>query len=314
MTHNTIYFPFFVPPITGGDFITVEHIAGLNRMGFDARALYLNSDLGYLQFDVPIVQAPITFQGSDIIVIGEIHKKLFDQLRGANGRKVLHNQAPYYTFAGFDSIKQLNDYPLECVITSSDFAKSILLNMGVTRPIYRIRPFIPSFFVPGKKTLQIAFSPDKRPQESWFLRGYFQAKYSDLAHIPWIPLTRLSRAACAQILAQSAVYAAFPLLEGLGLMNLEAMAAGCLVVGYTGHGGSEYATKDNGIWIEDGNHEEFARKLGHACELVQSAPLNGYVENALATAHNYSLENFEKQLKEAYLAIMGPGAETFRRK
>jgi glycosyltransferase involved in cell wall biosynthesis len=96
-------------------------------------------------------------------------------------------------------------------------------------------------------------------------------------------------------------------------MSLEAMASGCLVVGYTGHGGSEYATEDNGIWVEDGNHAEFARKLSDACALVKAVPLNSYVENAIATARTYSLENFRQQLKEVYLAIMGPTAERFRK-
>ena len=313
MAHNTIYFPFFVPPVTGGDFVAVDHIAGLNRIGFDAKALYLNSDLGYLQFDVPRVQGPVNLQNNDIIVIGEIHKNLFNRLRSVKCRKVLHNQNPYYTFSGFDSAKQTNDYPFECVITPSEFTKNILLSMGVTKPIYRIHPFIPSYFIAGEKNLQIAFSPNKRPVESRFLMGYFQAKYASLAHIPWIPLTQMARPACAQILAQSAIYAAFPLLEGLGLMNLEAMAAGCLVVGYRGHGGSEYATDNNGVWIEDGNHEEFAQKLKDACQLVQSASPNSYVENAVATAHTFSLENFEQQLKEVYLAIMGSGVEMFRK-
>jgi len=63
---------------------------------------------------------------------------------------------------------------------------------------------------------------------------------------------------------QSAVYAAFPLREGLGLMCLEAMASGCLVVGYTGQGGMEYATMYNGHWIEEGYHENFVKALAEA--------------------------------------------------
>jgi len=41
---------------------------------------------------------------------------------------------------------------------------------------------------------------------------------------------------CAKVMAQSAIYGAFPLLEGLGLMSLEAMTSGCHVVGYVGGG------------------------------------------------------------------------------
>jgi glycosyltransferase involved in cell wall biosynthesis len=113
-------------------------------------------------------------------------------------------------------------------------------------------------------------------------------------------------------MAQSAVYAAFPRLEGLGLMSLEAMASGCHVVGYVGNGGVEYATDDNGMWVEEGDHNAFAAKLKEACDLVLSKAPNRYVENGIATARRYSQEAFDQQLKDAYMQIMGPMADQFR--
>jgi len=62
--------------------------------------------------------------------------------------------------------------------------------------------------------------------------GVFRSKFTELAHVPWLPLLNMPRQGCAKVMAQSAIYAAFPLLEGLGLMNLEAMASGCHVVGF----------------------------------------------------------------------------------
>jgi len=85
-------------------------------------------------------------------------------------------------------------------------------------------------------------------------------------------LSGFARQACAQIMAQSAVYAAFPFLESLGLMCLEAMASGCLVVGYTGQGGMEYATTHNGHWIEDGDHENFVKALGEGLHRASGPP------------------------------------------
>lgn len=314
-THvNTLYFPFYVPPVTGGDFVNVDHIKGLNNLGFDAKALYLQSDLGYLQFQVPVANgAGVRFKPDDIVVVGEIHKQLFDQLRTLDCVKVLHNQAPYYTFFGFDTVQQLNEYPLSHVITSSHFAKAKLIDMGVTKPIWCVRPFIPSFFAPGTKRLQIAFTPNKRPHESSYVMGLFKSKFPEFANVPWLSLTGMPRGSCAQIMAQSAIYAAFPLLEGLGLMTLEAMASGCHVVGYTGSGGTEYSTSGNGFWIDEGRHETFVLKLKACCDMVRDKLPAPNIDLGMETARGYSQAHFEAQLQACYLDIMGPRANQFRK-
>jgi glycosyltransferase involved in cell wall biosynthesis len=59
-------------------------------------------------------------------------------------------------------------------------------------------------------------------------------------------------------MAESAVFASFSYLKGLGLPPLEAMASNCLVCGFDGHGGSDFATADNGQWVQEGDHEGFA--------------------------------------------------------
>ena len=314
MAENTLYFPFFVPPVTGGDFVAIDHIAGLNRLGFDARALYFGADQRYLDFSVPAAAAGrVELKPNDIVVIGEIHKSLFHQLREVNCTKVMHNQNPYYTFYGFDTVKQLNDYPLTHIIVPSNFTKNRLLEMGVNKPIRHVRPFIPSYFTPGDKRLQIAFSPIKRPQEAAFLMGSFKSHYPEFSDVAWLALSKMPRQACAQIMAQSAVYAAFAMLEGLGLMSLEAMASGCQVVGYTGKGGSEYANEDNGYWIEEGEHEIFVQRLAECCHRARLGMHDPRVEAGMRTVHAYSLGNFESQLQETYLEIMGTDTDKFRK-
>jgi hypothetical protein len=313
MSQNTIYFPYYGRPHSGGDFVNIEHITALNRFGFNAKALYLSSDLGYLQFPVPTVKAAgLKITAHDIMVVPELHGGLFNKLKSIDCMKVMHNQAPYYTFFGFETVRHLNEYPLTHIITCSEFAKKMLRELGVTKPILLVRPSIPSYFSPAEKRLQIAFTPYKRTFETSFVAGIFKSRFPELAHIPWVRLTDMSRQACAEAMAQSAVYAAFPRLEALSLMSLEAMASGCHLVGYTGNGGDEYATDDNGFWIEEGDHATFAVKLKEACDLVSSKAPNRYVENGLLTARGYSQEAFEQQLSDVYMHIMGPMADRYR--
>jgi hypothetical protein len=310
MGHSSFYFSFYTPPTTGGDFVTIDHIAGLSRFGFDASALYFGSDLGYREFPVPAKPARnVKLNPDDIVVIGECQRAVFEQLRFVDCTKVMHNQNPYYMLSyGFDSVQRLNDYPLTHIIVPSIFAKNRLLDMGVTKPIRHVRPSIPEYFQPAAKRLQIAFSPNKRPQESAFIIAAFKARYPEFANVAWVPLSGISRQACAQIMAQSAVYAAFPMLEGLGLMCLEAMASGCLVVGYTGQGGKEYATIYNGHWIEEGDHENFVKTLAEGLHRARSEPPDPGIEAGIQTARGYSLENFETQLKQTYLELLGTRA------
>jgi hypothetical protein len=226
--------------------------------------------------------------------------------------KVVHNQNPFYTFMGFDSVQQLNEYPLTHILTTTAYTKKCLQGMGVAKPILVVRPFVPSYFAPSEKLLQIAYTTYKRGFEPGFVMGLFKSRYPELAHVHWVELRNMPRPACAGIMAQSAIYAAFPYLEGLGLMSLEAMASGCQVVGYIGGGGIEYATDHNGIWIEEGDHEGFVSGIKHACDLFLCKDRNQYVENAMATARRYSQEQFEQEIREAYGQIMGGMADRYR--
>jgi len=312
MAKNTIYYVFTLPPVSGGHFVSLEHIAALNAMGFNAKVYYVGPPDGFAKFTVPAVRAGAPLLPDDIIVVGEDHKPLLQQLKSMSCIRVLHNQNPYYTFAGFDSAADLFSYPLTRVIVPSTFCADRLGAMGMTQPISRVRPAVPDYFAPAEKRLQIAFSPRKRMIEALFLKGYFQARAPEYAHLPWVALNNMTRRDCAGAMAQACVYAALPHLESLGLMNLEAMASGCHVVGYTGQGGTEYATPENGDWITEGDHDAFVENLRDACRLYESAQPNPKIAASRATAAKFSRTVFEQELRETWLAIMGDRAELYR--
>jgi hypothetical protein len=309
MAKNTIYYGFSMPPATGGDFVAVEHIRALNKMGFDAKAYYGAFDDGYTKFPVPVAR-PSAFQPGDILVMGEVHS--FAAARAIPAIKVMHNQNPYMMSFGVESVAALNDYPLAHILVPSDFTAAKLAEMGVKKPVSRVRPSLPGYFAPAGKKLQIAYSPGKRSLEAKFLPAYFAAMAPEYAHVPWVRLQGMTREACAEALASCAVYAALPLLEGLGLMSLEAMASGCHVVGYTGHGGAEYATPENGDWIAEGDHADFAERLREACRLFESKSDNATIAAGLATAAKFSQANFEAELAAAWTTILGDKAGLYR--
>ena len=310
MARNTIYYGFSLPPVTGGDFVALDHVAGLNRLGFAAKAFYGASDSGYTQFSVPVARLGTLFQPDDIMVLGENHS--FAAARAIPAIKVMHNQNPYLTFFGIESVKALNAYPLSHILVSSDFGAARLREMGVEKSLHRVRPALPGYFAPGSKQLQIAYAPGKREIEASYLKGCFQGLAPEFADVPWISLQGLSREVVAEVLSVSALYAALPLLESLGLMSLEAMASGCHVVGYTGHGGTEYATPENGDWIADGDHAAFLAGLRAACARFQSGAPNPKTEAGRVTAARFNRDVFESDLAQAWNAILGERAALYR--
>jgi len=312
MAKHSIYYVFTLPPVSGGHFVALEHIAALNAMGFDAKAYYVGPPDGFAKFTVPAVRAGAPLNPGDVIVVGEDHKALLKELKTLQCVKVLHHQAFFYTFAGFDGIADLTGYPFARVMVPSSFSAQRLKALGVTQPISRVRPAVPDYFQPGTKQLRIAFAPHKRMIEATFLRGYFGAKVPEYAHVPWVPLISMSRADCARAMSDCAVYAALPLLESLGLMSLEAMASGCHVVGYTGQGGSEYATPENGDWIAEGDHDAFVGKLRDALTLFESGAANPKAAAGHASAQQFNTDVFEKELREAWDLILGGNADRYR--
>lgn len=307
-----IFYLFAVPPNSGGDFVNVDHVAALNRLGYDARALYGSADDGWRQFTVPVEHGQVAIAADDIVVLGEAIPEFVAAARGMACRKVLHDQNPFFTFLGFDSVAALNDFGFEHVITPSDFCVARLRELGVTAPLSRVHPALPGYFRPGAKKLQIAYAPRKRWAEAPYLRELFKAEVPEFAQLPWVPVIGMTREAAAKVLGESAIFASFALLESLGLLALEAMASGCHVVGYTGHGGAEYATPDNGDWIADGEQEAFVRALRDACRTAQGRLANPKIAAGLATAARFSQPAFESQLAAAWAAILGEGAPRYR--
>jgi hypothetical protein len=307
-----IYYVFAAPPFTGGDHIAVQHIAALIKMGYNARAFYCSRDEGWRQFTVPVELPNPLLSDRDIFVAGEDQKVMFQGLRNLPGIKVMHNQNPFYTFEGFADVAAVNDYPFSHVLLISDFCGDILKKLGIRHPMSRVRPPVPEFFKPKPKKLQIAYSPRKRGPEGTYLLALFKARFPQYAHVPWVPLINMSREMAASIMGETAVYAGLACLESLGLMNLEAMASGCHVVGYVGHGGVEYVTPDNGDWIADGDHDAYVEKLAQACALFESGKENPRIAAGFATAADFSQENFEDNLRDAWTAILGGNVAQYR--
>jgi Glycosyl transferases group 1 len=313
----TIYYACTLPLRAGGELVNFQHVASLRKQGWRAFA-WLDSasrlEWPTQPFPVPIVQAGShqRWNSDDWLVLPEVvPAQNWQQIKNWGCRLVMHNQNPYYTFRGFPDMQALNDFPLAGGICCSAFTRDSLQRWGSTTPWQVVRPAVLAHFAQawarvqsqGGKRRQIAYMPRKRPVEAELLQPWFRALCPQWAQVPWVKIDQMSRAQVAQVLAESLIFVSLNRDEGLGLPPLEAMAAGCMVAGFTGGGGQEYATPDNGLWVGEGLLPELALALGQLLSLDEAACAQR-VQAGLATVEGFSEARFDAQLDDAWTHLV----------
>ena len=118
----------------------------------------------------------------------------------------------------------------------------------------------PLFFAPraaeltlaGKRPVRVAWMPRKNRALAEQVQQVAEAALARSApvqagRVEWVPIQNMPQDEVAATMASCSLFlnTAFP--EGFGLPPLEAMAVGCVPVGFTGFGGWEYMRQANGV-------------------------------------------------------------------
>ncbi|MGR3504374.1 MAG: glycosyltransferase family 4 protein [Paracoccaceae bacterium] len=104
-------------------------------------------------------------------------------------------------------------------------------------------------FKKNKKKI-ISFMPRKRLTEARLIVDALQSRGS-LKDFQFLPLDNMPRYKISEVLQRSVIFISLQRNESIGFPAAEAMAAGCIVVGYTGLGGREYFTTKTGIPVTE---------------------------------------------------------------
>ncbi len=289
---------------SGGVKTIYSHVSNLAKNGYPAFVVHNQTGfkLPWLESeDVPILySADKDFQLSqkDIIVIPEDYTAALEALRNLNIKKYVFCQNHFYIFKGLQNYSTWADLGLDVFCSSEiirKFIKSVFNYDGV--PVIHCA-IHSELFKPRKKTLQIAYMPRKRPAELDFIRNLFNRLYKQYKEVPWICIDKVNEAKVAEILSESAIFLSTSLYEGFGLPPIEAMACGCIVVGFHGGGGLEYASSENGYWCNEGDIIECVRKLGHVVSVIDNneEEVNKVRNQALKKAGEYTFARQEREL------------------
>lgn len=243
---------------SGGIKILYRHVDVLNKNGFSAAILHQQQGFRCTWFSntTRVVYLPeIKLSRSDYLVVPEIYGPNIIGLGnlpqiGHQVKKVIFNQNSYYTFLGYPISAVLNPGFIAPYAKPDEFMATIVVSEDSKRyleyafpqmKIYRIRNSINTevFAYQARKKKQICFMPRKHPEDALQVLAILRARGA-LNGFSVMAIDNKTEREVAEMMKDSLIFLSFGYPEGYSLPPAEAMACGCIVVGYHGQGGAEY--------------------------------------------------------------------------
>ena len=303
---------FFCPPVSvinGG----IKHIfrmaEALIAQGRDAVVFEQNGQRpSWFVSTAPVVgQGIFSVQADHLYVLPEDQPRILADFAKFPQRKVIYSQNHFYGALGVGDAASYADYGVTDILCSS---RTIYDHCRLRHPA--VRAFVvpcavdPACFQSAvSKQNVIAFMPRKRAVEATYIRDMFRFTKPQFRDWQWREIANVGEAEAARLMGESRVFLSLSRLEGFGLTPLEAMASGCVVAGFTGIGGREYATADNGFWVGEDDFPACVEALAQAAALSLSVDLAAHQDFCRKTLTFYTPQTFQQGVKEAWDNILG---------
>jgi glycosyltransferase involved in cell wall biosynthesis len=258
----------------------------------------------------PIVGQNIFNPRADqIYVLPEDQPRILANFKLFPQRKIIYSQNHFYSALGIGEAASYTDYGITHILCSS---KTIYAHARLRHPSLRayVIPCVVDthLFKPAPvKQNTIAFMPRKRRVEATYIRDMFRFAHPQFRDWAWQELSDKSESEIASALGEAKVFLSLSRLEGFGLTPLEAMAAGCIVAGFTGIGGREYVNDHNGFWASE---DDFPMCIEHLKKAVELSLDTGkaradYVAACRETLSVYTPQVFANAVKKSWAEILG---------
>jgi GT2 family glycosyltransferase/glycosyltransferase involved in cell wall biosynthesis/Flp pilus assembly protein TadD len=251
---------------SGGIRVIYRHVDVLNDAGVPAAVLHSAPGFRCTWFEhaTRIEYAGQAALDGAVVAIPEIYGP------GIGGlfpgvRKVVFNQNAYNTFNGYAAGQEAAAYrhpEVEAALVvsedSADYLRLAFPGLRVLRTVNRIDP---ALFAPAElRRRRIAFMPRRGARDAAQALAILGARGA-LDGVDVVALDGLGEQEVAAALHDTLIFLSLGTAEGCPTPPKEAMASGCLTVGYTGQGGREFMLPGVAYPIEAGAVVELARTV-----------------------------------------------------
>jgi hypothetical protein len=253
-------------------------------------------------YEVPVLwlEDEFRFGQDDVMVISEGMAQIARQTQGVGCRRVMLPLSWAYIYPCLPPEEDWSSYGIVNVLTPSHAIKRFVQwSMGLEATV--VEEFIDTAryaYCPSRKQNKIAYMA-RKSKHGDTLAMVCQRKRDCFHAYQWVRMRDLSEEQYAAELTTSRIYVATAPQEGSNVSALEAMSAGCIVVGFAGVGGRDYMCEtgegQNCVLVEN----EDLGALGVALEgvvrqlAVNPQSFDWVIQNAVATAARYG--DFEKE-------------------
>lgn len=258
------------------------------------------------------------FSEEDLLVIPEIFvPQVVPGLAKWGLKGIVYNQSTFLTFSHvvFPSIPftaahekdatvqlYLNERVLGTLVVS-EYSKEYLDALNLKLSVHRIHNSIQEklFFYQSEKKKQIAYMPRKSLEDNLHIITMIRER-GLLKDWSFYPIEGVSEAKVGEIMRESALFLSFSEREGFGMPPAEAMACGCVVIGYHGQGGKEYLKRPYAHPIDSGEIVQFALTVEKIALNYASYQDEGKMASEFILKH-YSSEREKQDIREALQAL-----------
>lgn len=238
-----VYAGFATLRHSGGVHVLTQHVQLLRAAGHNAW-LWLPDPADrtdWIDPDVPVVSGSTTPIGADDLLVLPETPTIEGRDPAPGARKVIFNQNHFYTFAAGTAGPDFPGWtPPPAVWAVTAESRDVLAAVLPDLPVHLVpNPVDGDLFAPRPTDrLRISWFPRKRPREASLMAALVRND-SRLAGVDLVELVNTPRASVATTLGTTTVFVSLGHSESFGLPVAEALASGCLVVGYDGGGGHE---------------------------------------------------------------------------
>ena len=237
------------------------HVKILVESGYNAHLLHFKRDFKPVWFDIAVPTLYLSeqpnFYPEDTIVIPESQPLIMRELRNLPVKKVAIALSFIYLFEKMPLSENWSDYGIDWVMANNkSIADFIRWSMHIQH-VYIIGSSIDKamfYFEPEVKKLQVAYMA-KKDTLSPVLEKILKAKALRYQGIEFVRIENLPLLEYARVLRESGIFLTTSTSEGYPRPILEAMACGCVCIGFDGVGARDFI-------VDSGPHHNFIRSDG----------------------------------------------------